>query len=80
MMLLDRSGEQLRPAERYGLDVLLDLSRLLITEQADCDLVRLKVVERDSAGSAAADLSSKAALEIGDGEVRVTTAALRGVT
>jgi hypothetical protein len=79
MMLLDRSGEQLRPAERYGLDVLLDLSRLLITEQADCDLVRLKVVERDSAGSAAADLSSKAALEIGDGEVRVTTAALRGV-
>ena len=62
MILLDGSLEQLRPAERYGLEVLLDLSRLLITERAECDLVRLKVVERGSAGSAAADLSSKAAL------------------
>jgi hypothetical protein len=79
MILLDGSPEQLRPAERYGLEVLLDLSRLLRTERADCDLVRLKVVERESAGSAAADLSSKAALELGDGEVGVTTAALRGV-
>jgi hypothetical protein len=79
MILLDRSSEQLRPAERYGLEVLLDLSRLLLTERAECDLVRLKVVERDSAGSAAADLSPKAALELGDGEVRITTAALRGV-
>jgi hypothetical protein len=79
MILLDGSPEQLRPAERYGLEVLLDLSRLLITERAECDLVRLKVVERDSAGSAAADLSSKAALELGEGEVRITAAALRGV-
>ena len=79
MILLGQNQQPLQPAERYGLEVLLDLSRLLITEQADCDLVRLKPVERDSAGSAAADLSSKAAFEIGDGEVRVTTAALRGV-
>src|SRR4051812_5960616 len=79
MIVLDGSPEQLRPAERYGLEVLLDLSRLLITERAECDLVRLKVIERDSAGSAAADLSPKAALEFGEGEVRITTAALRGV-
>lgn len=79
MILLDVGPDQLRPAERYGLDVLIDLSRLLVAERADCDLVRLAVVDRGSAGSAAADLSFKAALERGDGEVRVTTAALRGV-
>jgi hypothetical protein len=79
MILLDQSPDQLRPAERYGLEVLVDLSRLLLTERAECDLVRLKVIERDSAGSAAADLSPKAALELGEGEVRITTAALRGV-
>ncbi len=79
MILVDVAPDQLRPAERYGLDVLLDLSRLLVAERAECDLVRLTVVDRGSAGSAAADLSSRAALERGDGEVRITTAALRGV-
>jgi hypothetical protein len=79
VILVDLARDRLRPAERFGLDVLIDLSRLLVAERADCDLVRLTVVERGSAGSAAADLSSQAALERGDGEVRVTTAALRGV-
>lgn len=79
MIRVDVSTERLRPAECYGLEVLIDLSRLLVAERADCDLVRVTVVERESAGSAAADLSSKAALELADGEVRVTTAALRGV-
>jgi hypothetical protein len=36
-------------------------------------------MERDSAGSAAADLSAKAALDLGDGEVRISKAALRGI-
>ncbi|HJR15580.1 MAG TPA: hypothetical protein VJ808_01905 [Gemmatimonadales bacterium] len=79
MILLEIRQDQLRPAERFGLEVLLDLSRLLVAERADCDLVRLRVVERPSAGSAAADLSPKAALERGDGEVRVTTAALHAI-
>jgi hypothetical protein len=79
MIRVEVSPETLRPAERYGLEVLLDLSRLLVAERAECDLVRLTVVNRDSAGSAAADLSFKAALERADGEVRITTAALRGV-
>ena len=79
MILVDVPPGQLGPAERYGLDVLIDLSRLLVVERAECELVRLSVVDRASAGSAAADLSSRAALERGDGEVRVTTAALRGV-
>lgn len=79
MIRVEVAPERLGPAERYGLDVLLDLSRLLVVERAECELVRLTVVERDSAGSAAADLSPMAALERADGEVRVTAAALRGV-
>ena len=79
MIKVDVSPDRLRPAERYGLDVLIDLSRLLLVERAECELVRLTVVDKDSAGSAAADLSPMAALERAEGEVRVTTAALRGV-
>jgi hypothetical protein len=79
VILVDVARDRLRPAERFGLDVLVDLSRLLVAERAECDLVRLTVVERGSAGAAAADLSANAALERGEGEVRITTAALRGV-
>ena len=79
MILVDVARDRLRPAERFGLDLLVDLSRLLVAERAECDLVRLTVVDRESAGSGAADLSFQAALERGDGEVRVTTAALRAV-
>jgi hypothetical protein len=79
MIRVDVRPEQLQPAERYGLEVLIDLSRLLVAESSDLDLVRLTAVERASAGSAAADLSSRAALDRADGEVRITTAALRGV-
>ena len=69
----------LGPAERYGLDTLIDLSRLLVAQQSDCDLVRVSVINRQSAGSAAADLSSRAALERSEGEVKVSTAALAAV-
>jgi hypothetical protein len=79
MIRVDIDQNQLPPAERYGLDVLLDLSRLLIAEKSECDLVRLTLLGRGSAGSAAADLSSHAALERANGEVRVTAAALRAV-
>jgi hypothetical protein len=79
MIRVDASPERLKPDERYGLEVLLDLSRLLVAEQAECELVRLTIVERESAGSAAADLSPHAALQRSDGEVRVSTAALRGI-
>jgi hypothetical protein len=78
-MILINAPESLRPSERYGLDLLIDLSRVLVAQLAECDLVRLTVFNRSSAGSAAADLSSHAALERGDGEVRVSTAALRAV-
>ncbi|HET6837674.1 MAG TPA: hypothetical protein VFH24_06490, partial [Gemmatimonadales bacterium] len=79
MILLDPGLERLTPAERYGLDVLLDLSRLLVAQRSDVDLVRLTVGDRGTAGSAAADLSSRAALERLDGGVQVSRAALRAV-
>jgi hypothetical protein len=79
MIRVDIAPTALQPAERYGLEVLLDLSRLLIAEQADCDLVRFAVADRASAGSAAADLSAHAALHRLDGEVQISTAALRAV-
>jgi hypothetical protein len=73
------TSDPLGPAERYGLDLLIDLSRLLPVEQTECDVVRLTVTERPSSGSAAADLSSHAAIDRGEGEVRVSLAALRAV-
>jgi hypothetical protein len=79
MIRVDVGRDTLRPGEQYGLEVLIDLSRLLVADRADCELVRLKLVDRPSAGSAAADLSFQAALERANGEVRVTTAALRAV-
>ncbi|HZN98762.1 MAG TPA: hypothetical protein VFB61_13595 [Gemmatimonadales bacterium] len=79
MIRVDVSTTPLSPAERYGLDVLIDLSRLLLAEQAECELVRITVTDRLSAGSAAADLSPQAALQRADGEVRISGAALRAV-
>ena len=80
MIRIDAGPAPLPPGERYGLELLIDLSRLLPVELAECDLVRLTVADRPSAGSAAADLSSHGALERADGEVRVSRAALRAVT
>jgi peptidoglycan/xylan/chitin deacetylase (PgdA/CDA1 family) len=72
--------DRLLPSERFGLDLLVDLSRLLVAETADCELVRLTVVERDRSGGSSAALSPDKALDPSDGQVRVTTAALRAVT
>jgi hypothetical protein len=79
MIRVDADPNGLTSQERYGLEVLIDLSRLLVAERAECELVRLTVLDRQSAGSAAADLSFHAALERADGEVRVSSAALRAI-
>ncbi|MEP7226082.1 MAG: hypothetical protein ABI785_01880 [Gemmatimonadales bacterium] len=79
MIRVDVPAERLRPAERFGLDVLIDLSRLLVAERADCDIVRLTVVDRPYSETPVADLLPGAALERANGEVRVTTAALFAV-
>jgi hypothetical protein len=71
--------EALGASARFGLELLIDVSRLLVVQLAECELVRLTVVDRPSAGSAAADLSAHAALERANGEIRVSLAALRAV-
>ena len=76
---VDVPGNRLRPAERFGLDVLLDLSRLLIAEQAECEVVRLTVMDRPYSELPVADLAPQTALERADGEVRISTAALFAV-
>ncbi len=76
---VDVAPERLRPAERFGLDVLVDLSRLLVAERAECDIVRLTVIDRPYSETPVADLVPAAALERANGEVRVTTAALFAV-
>ncbi len=76
---VDVAPGRLRPAERYGLDVLIDLSRLLVAERADCDIVRLTVIDRPYSESPVADLVPDLALERAGGEVRVSTAALYAV-
>jgi hypothetical protein len=77
---IDAALDRLLPSERFGLHVLLDLSRLLVAEEAECDLVRLTVVERDVRGGPAAAVAPDKALVRSDGEVRVTTSALRAIT
>jgi peptidoglycan/xylan/chitin deacetylase (PgdA/CDA1 family) len=80
VILIDIARERLLPSERFGLEILMDLSRLLVAEGADCELVRLTVLERDTPGGPLAALAPETALERANGEVRVTTAALRAVT
>lgn len=79
-MIRIEGWDRLLPSERFGLDLLVDLSRLLVAEQAECDLVRLTVVEQDSGGAPVAALAPDKALARSDGQIHVTTAALRAVT
>jgi hypothetical protein len=76
---VDAALERLRPPERFGLDLLIDLSRLLVAERADCEVVRLTVVDRPYSEAPSSDLIPATALERAPGEVRVTTAALYAV-
>lgn len=79
MIRVDIPAGRLRPAEKFGLDVLIDLSRLLVAESAECDVVRLTVIDRPCAEAPATDLAPSLALERAKGEVRISTAALFAV-
>lgn len=79
MIRVDVPPGRLRPAESFGLDVLIDLSRLLVAEQAECEVVRLTVMDRPYSELPAHDLAPTVALERASGEVRVSTAALYAV-
>jgi hypothetical protein len=73
------AGSRLLSSERFGLELLVDLSRLLVADTAECDLVRVTVVERDRAGGPAAALDPNSALDRSEGQIRISTAALRAV-
>ena len=72
--------DALSPLERFGLDVLVDLSRCAIVEDHAADVVRVQVVDFDHR---VADLRACAAqgwyIERGDGVVSVPRAILRRV-
>lgn len=67
----------LRPAERFGLGVLIDASRLLPVDDPQADVVRLVLLDRAGADD---DLpgfvAGRATLERADGEVRISRAVL----
>jgi hypothetical protein len=80
MIQIAATRSRLLPSERFGLDLIVDLSRLLVADEADCDLVRLNIIEAEMPGAPAAALAPERALSRSDGEVRITTAALRATT
>jgi hypothetical protein len=64
--------QRLRAEERYGLDVLLDLTRLLVVDDPEADVVRLELDETPGAGEdLAAFLRTPGPLTIAEGEVRL---------
>src|SRR5215210_6160899 len=67
---IDGVRERLRASERFGLDTLIDLSRSLVADSADCDLVRLIVTEEQGRGELAADLAPDR-LQRGEGALHV---------
>lgn len=72
--------DALNPLERFGLDVLVDLSRSAIVEDSAADVVRIAIADHDPG---VADLRACIAhdwyIERGDGVVRLPRAVLRRV-
>ncbi len=81
MIRLPGDGAQLTAAERFGVELLVDLARLVPMEDPRAEVVVLEVVDRAGAG---ADLSELAAggwgIEPRDGVVRVPRALLARLT
>lgn len=74
----------LTSAERFGLELLVDLARLVPMEDPAADVVQLEITDRVGRTDRASDLHSLAAgrwgMEPGDGVVRIARAALSVVT
>ena len=73
--------QRLRDDERYGLDVLLDLSRLLPVDDPTADVVRLELDDTPGAGEDFGEfLAGRVPITVGDGELRLSRWTLRHVT
>lgn len=73
--------QRLRADERYGLDVLLDLSRLLPVDDPAADVVRLELDDTPGAGEDFGGfLAGEVPITVGEGELRLPRWTLRHVT
>ncbi len=81
MIRLAPSTEALTGAERFGLELLVDLARLVPVDDPAADVVALDVItEGNGAGSLVSLLAKRWLIEPGDGVVRVPRETLRAVT
>jgi hypothetical protein len=82
MIRLSRSPSltRLGPGERYGLDVLIDQSRLLVVDDQDADVVTLDIVPSDAAPDRARWAAGEWGYTISDGRVAVAPATIVHVT
>ncbi|HEY2376210.1 MAG TPA: hypothetical protein VGH98_09585 [Gemmatimonadaceae bacterium] len=79
MLALDPESQPRGSAERFGLELLLDLSRVL-RFAGNGDIVRLRLVDGEEAVTLAACLARGWWIERGDGQVTVPRSVLRLVT
>src|SRR5215472_12570615 len=79
MLALDPPSPPISPSEQFGLELLLDLSRVLRFEGQD-DVVRLRIVESGESVTLASCLAKGWHLERSEGAVAIPRAVLRLVT
>src|SRR5437762_1798104 len=75
----DPAAAPLSPAEQYGLELLLDLSRLVVLEGAG-DVVTLRVHEGAPAATIAAAVQAEWHIQKGDATVNIARGTLAQVT
>jgi hypothetical protein len=73
-------SESLSPSDRYAVEVLVDLSRVVPAEGDAMDVARVRIVADSSSAGDAELADGDIGIRAGDGEVVVPTSALRLVT
>ncbi|MGH7633970.1 MAG: hypothetical protein ACRENC_09595, partial [Gemmatimonadaceae bacterium] len=80
-MIVQPDRAALAPAEQYALDLLIDLSRLVPADDAEMDLVHLRIAEEQgSVDSIRALAAANWGITHGDGFVRVPRRTLGLIT
>src|SRR5579859_948302 len=71
------SGNSLTPVEQFGLDLVVDLARLLPVDDPTADVVRLELSGDETGRSPRGWMAAQWGMTIADGAVRLPRAALR---
>lgn len=71
------SGDTLAPVEQFGLDLVVDLARLLPVDDPIADVVRLELSDDETRRSPREWIAAEWGVTIADGAVRLPRAALR---